>query len=201
MLLPILFFAIVFAIVLSFFLTLVWGILLSVFLPIAIAFVAVDVWAKLKMKQIRYAPIPCKVCGGMMHILPETENSRCLNSSQQFEKQLRSADYDVFRCNNCQREEVFKIELISKYADCSKCGTKSSIQKKQKTINRATYSSSGIKEVEYSCLFCQFMETKQEVIPRLQHSSSSSGGFSRGGSSGGSFGGGRSGGGGSTSRW
>jgi uncharacterized protein len=135
-----------------------------------------------------------------MHVLPEMESNHSLNPSQQFEKQLRSMDYDVFNCGQCQNREIFPVDLSSKYSRCSKCGTKSSVKKNQKTVTSATYSSTGLKDVTYSCLFCQHTETKQEIIPRRASSSGSSSGGSRS-SSGGSFGGGRSGGGGSTSRW
>jgi len=175
-------------------------VLLPMLLPLFGGVIPVNIWAKRTIKKMRQAPIPCEACGGVMHILSEMENNHNLSDSQQFEKQLKSMDYDVFRCGFCQKEKVSKVELPSnKYSVCSKCGTKSSVKKRQKTIQSPTYSSTGIKEVNYSCLFCQHEETKQEIIPRLQHSSS--GGSSSGGRSGGSFGGGRSGGGGSTSRW
>jgi len=196
LLVPILFFVLFTALFIS------WKVLLLVLVPLLAAILPVNIWAKQKMKKIRQAPIPCNVCGGTMLILPKTENSHNLNSSQQFEQQLRSVDYDVFKCENCQKKEVFKFESSSeKYSVCSTCGTKSSVKKNQKTIKRPTYSSSDMREVEYTCLFCQYKKTKQEVIPRLRHSSSSGSSSSRSRSSGGSFGGGRSGGGGSTSRW
>ena len=195
LLFPIFFFAVFVAIFAS------WKVLLVVFIPFLCTIIPVNIWAKRKMKKIRQAPIPCNLCGGMMHILPKTAGNNSLNPSQQMEIQLHSADYDVFRCVNCQKENVFKIDLPSKYTVCSNCGTKSFVKKSKKTITRPTYTSSGAMEVEYACLFCQHTETKLESIPRLQYSSSggSSGGSSS--SSGGSFGGGRSGGGGSTSRW
>jgi uncharacterized protein len=173
---------------------------LLLLLPLIVALVFVNVWSKRKMKKMRKMPIPCKVCSETMYPVPKTENSRILNSSQQFEEQLRSVEYDVFKCKICKKEEVFKYESSSgKYSVCSKCGTKASVVKSKKTVRRANYSSTGLQNVEYACLFCQHAETKEKVIPRLQ--TTSAGGSSGSRSSSGSFGGGRSGGGGSSSRW
>ena len=178
-----------------------WQFLALLLVPLIGVEAPINIWAKRTMNKIRRTPLRCSGCGGTMNLLPAAQSKQSLSASQQFEKRLNSMDYDVFKCENCQKEMVFPVKYATSnnYSVCSKCGTRASKAKHQKTIQRPTYSSTGIKEVTYLCLFCQHNETKRLSIPRLQHSSGS--GSSRGSSSGGSFGGGRSGGGGSSSRW
>ena len=180
--------------------------LLPVLLSLLIIVLPINMWIKHKMKQVRNAPIPCKSCGGTMYILSGTENIHILSVSQQLEKKLGSIDYDVFKCNKCQKEEIFKLDLSSKkHTICSKCGTKSLILENQVVIQKPTFRHSGMREETYKCLFCNDITKKSVTIPKKQINTSgySSGGHSSRGSSssGGSFGGGHSGGGGSTSRW
>ena len=177
-----------------------WQFLTLLLAPLLAVEIPINIWARRMMKKMRQTPISCESCKGTMHLLPSAKCEHSLSKSQQFEKSINSMDYDVYKCENCQKEMVFPVKYQShkKYDACPKCRTKSLKKKDQKTIKEATYSSAGVKEVTYLCLFCQHNETRRLTIPRLQRSSGSgSGGSSRGGS----FGGGRSGGGGSTSRW
>jgi len=161
----------------------------------------VNIWAKRVMRKIRYAPIKCEKCSEKMYISKETDNEQSLlSASQQFEKQLRSADYDIFKCDSCLNSAVFKLDLSSTYSDCPECATKAFLKTNRLTILKPTYSATGMSEEEYSCLFCKYTKKKLKSIPRLQRSSGGSS-SSRSSSSRSSFGGGRSGGGGSTSRW
>ena len=202
---PMLFFVLFFVIITFFADSMpIMSLLLPALIPLIVIAIPVNMWTKRKMRQIRNAPIPCKSCDGTMYILSDTENIHVLSDSQQLEKELCSIDYDVFRCCQCQKEEIFKLDLSSKkYSICSECGTKALVLENQVVIQKPTFSQSGKQEETYKCLFCNNTSKKIVTIPKKQISSGGSSWHSSGGgsSSGGSFGGGSSGGGGSTSRW
>ncbi|KAA6348559.1 hypothetical protein EZS27_003969 [termite gut metagenome] len=174
---------------------------------IPLAIIPASLYAKAQMRKLRTQPIRCDVCESMMHILPEDEDNKFLDPSQDFEERIQSVNYDVFLCNNCGNKVVFEYDnKSSNYAKCPKCSAKAFTKKTSYRIQAPTYISAGLQRVVYHCKFCGYEKNYDMSLPRLQHTAggiggNSSGGGSHGGSFGGSFGGGRSGGGGSTSSW
>jgi len=95
---------------------------------------------------------------------------------------------------------LFRHWVQPKCPNCTKKGSTC----KDEILHRATYSASGDGIKHYTCAHCGHKWDVPYTIPKLTHSSSSSGGsrgYSGGGRSGGSFGGGRSFGGGAGGRW
>ncbi|HOV84642.1 MAG TPA: TPM domain-containing protein [Paludibacteraceae bacterium] len=184
-------------------------IFLLLLIPIPLTTLPAAIYANIKMRKIRKEPIPCKVCGGQMHILSEKDDDAYLKLSQCFEEQLHSIDYDVFVCDNCKNEAIFLLDKPSAYTKCPKCGTKAFILKDKKIIVSPTYLHPGTERITYHCLYCGYEENQNRRLPRLTHSRNTiiagsipGGIFSGGGGfGGGSFGGGMSGGGGATSGW
>lgn len=94
---------------------------------------------------------------------------------------------------------------------CPKCKQRKHVRdKRHHVIKSASYSSSGMKEVTYTCSACEHTWTRRETIPQMTRSTSysassssyrSSSSGSRSSSSSGSFGGGHSGGGGAGRSW
>ncbi|KAA6352322.1 hypothetical protein EZS27_000272 [termite gut metagenome] len=173
---------------------------LMVILP---AIIPANLYAKIHMRKLRKQPIRCDVCESMMRLLPESEDNKFLNPSQDFEERIQSVDYDVFLCSNCGNKVVFQYDNKSSiYAKCPKCSAKAFTKKTSYMVQAPTHISDGLERVVYHCKFCGYEKNYDMSLPRLQHTAGGIGGnFSGGGSHGGSFGGGRSGGGGSTSRW
>ncbi len=128
--------------------------------------------------------------------LSESEDNAHLDRAQIVEEQIKSVDYDVWKCPACSHHLVLRYpRWLTGYDKCPQCSnrTKSS---KETVIERATTSSEGLARVNESCAFCSFRSEYTKTLPRIERSSSWS---SSGGSSGGSsFGGGRSGGGGAS---
>jgi len=184
-------------------------------LPIPLATIPANLYARFMMFKIRRSPIPCNVCDGEMHILSEKQEDAHLKLAQQFEEKLHAIDYDVFVCNKCANEAIFTLDKPSSYSECPKCGTKALILKEKRTIVAPTYISAGTERTTYICKFCGYEENDNHNIPRINRSGgaflggavaggffSGGGGFGGGdGGGGGSFGGGMSGGGGATSGW
>lgn len=171
--------------------------LMAVIIPIPFAFLFG--FYKRKMKFLRDHPRNCKQCSQDCTKLGEQAEDPFLNKQQNFEEQLKSVDYDVWKCNSCEAFQVFRYPNPStKYEECPKCLTLAYYISSTKTLQRATENREGLKEETKLCKYCHFKNIRTFSVPKLSSSSSSS---SSGGSSGGSFGGGSSGGGGSSSSW
>jgi len=209
------FLPLVFMLIVLFFFKAIYALLL---IPVPFTVIPANIYAKINMRKMRRTPIVCDICRNKMHLLSGKEENKYLQPSQQFEKQLKSVDYDVFLCNSCKNEAVFPLNIPSAYSHCPHCGTKAFIKQNTQIIVAPTYLSSGTKRTNYRCKYCGYEEQKDTKLPRLRHSAGpliaggagalsggrggfGSGGFGGGGFSGGSFGGGRSGGGGATSGW
>ncbi|KAA6341439.1 hypothetical protein EZS27_010749 [termite gut metagenome] len=170
---------------------------------IPLAIIPANLYVKVQMRKLRKQPIRCNGCESMMRILPENEDNKFLNPSQDFEERIQSVDYDVFLCDNCGNKTVFEYDnKSSNYAKCPKCSAKAFTKKASYMVQAPTHISAGLERVVYHCRFCGYEKNYDMNLPRLQHTAGGIGkNFSGGGSHGGSFGGGRSGGGGSTSNW
>jgi uncharacterized protein len=149
--------------------------------------------------RVRYSP----KTGLEMRRLCEVEDDKYLQSGQITEEQIKSVDYDVWVSD--EPDDVIILNYnhwFSNYSSCVKCKFKTWYLVYDKTIEAATYSSSGTGETKKECAHCKHAVISRYTIPRKEKSSSSgsSGGSSRS-SSGGSWGGGSFGGGGSSSRW
>ena len=181
-----------------------FGVSLTYSIPLMLSFISfipAGLYKKQWKKKFRYQPVACPECGKTMELLSEINDNMYLNARESLEDELKSIDADVFRCEDCNENVIFRYNNpLSQYTNCPSCGAKAVFMQSSKVIVPATYSSSGKKKETYLCKFCNQTTTKDITIPRLQQSSSTSNGSGRS-SSGGSFGGGRSGGGGATSRW
>lgn len=176
--------------------------------PAPIAALPAYLYGKRQMKKARRAPIPCDACGSQMHILSEREEDKYLKISQQFEEHLKSVDYDVFLCDNCQNEAIFSLDKFNSYSNCPRCKTKAYILQSKRTVLMPTYINSGTERKIYKCKYCGFEDHKDIKIPKLKRSSGYFGGGFGGGVSsgsggfgGGGFGGGMTGGGGASGGW
>ncbi len=158
------------------------------------------------VKRWRNDPRKCDKCDGQMTKLNEKMDNDLLSLNQSKEENIRSLDYDVWLCKNCNNKtiEKYRGRMYHLYSTCSKCKSLSLKRTGSKVIVHPTYDSTGTRENYSTCVICGFKKTETSTIPRYERSTTgSSGGFSGSGGSGGSrsFGGGRSGGGGATSGW
>ena len=145
----------------------------------------------------------CKACGGQMQKLSEKLEDEFLNEAQQLEEKLKSIDYDVWKCEACAKtEQWIYANRFSKYKECPYCKTYAFYSSGHRTIESATYHSSGVGEETHTCKYCARTKTSTYTIAQLVAStSSSSSGSDSSSSGGGSWGGGDSGGGGASSSW
>jgi uncharacterized protein len=154
-----------------------------------------------KRNFYRNYPRACTTCGAPAQKLSESTEDRFLTDAQIAEENLKSVDYDVWKCTKC---ESFRIETYedpySKYVPCKKCNAKAYYRVGTETKRHATRFSEGSKQVTFLCKFCGLSDVTVIVIPILTVSSDSSDGSSSSSDSG-SFDGGSSSGGGSESSW
>lgn len=149
----------------------------------------------------------CPKCHRTMRVVPESEEAVFLAEAERFEEGIGSVDHRVWRCDLCP---ITRIEhhkrWASGYHDCPKC-KRTTLALRSLTLLAATYEHAGRKEVTGTCRSpgCGYKTTETHAIPRLEHTSSSSGSFGSSGGSGrsggSSFGGGSSGGGGAGRSW
>ncbi|MGJ7032019.1 TPM domain-containing protein [Niabella hirudinis] len=142
--------------------------------------------------------------GNEMRLLDEKQDNTYLTKAQKMEERLQSVDYDVWAEQGGKAFKLHGVLLSSKYSHCPKCNTMAYYLESDRTIEPATYSSSGVGLKVYTCKFCHHREQKEYRIPqksRPSDSSSSGSGSSSSSGSSGSWGGGSSGGGGAGSSW
>jgi len=157
---------------------------------------------KRKKLAARNHPRPCKKCKQLIHMpMSEATEDEYLPPQFILEENIKSVDYDVWRCEHCGDYE-FEVYLNpnTKYSQCPKCKTFALATESSSTRTAATTSSSGIMEIVKVCQYCKKKTIVEETIPMISTSSDSSSSSSSS-DSGGSWGGGDSGGGGASSSW
>ncbi|MGV3723539.1 MAG: TPM domain-containing protein [Actinomycetota bacterium] len=67
-------------------------------------------------------PRKCPECVGVLRWLPEAEEPQFLKDVEDLEQRLGSVDYDIWRCNNCNRSAVFAHnKVFAPYKQCPRC--------------------------------------------------------------------------------
>jgi len=139
-----------------------------------------------------------------LRLLNERAEDQYLDELQQLEESLGGVDYEVWVCDESSEVVIeTKLRHVSRIDDCPACGRRT-MRHTEHLVRSATRWHDGLRRYEYQCLnpACRRVHTRDEVIPRIVETSSSSwssssssgSSFSSGGGS--SFGGGSSGGGG-----
>jgi uncharacterized protein len=174
--------------------------LAAVFFPIPFALL-IGAYGQ-KKESFRTHPRACKNCGKPAIRLSEDTEDAYLKKSQTFEEELKTADYDVWKCEGCGATQIYKYRnKQTKYKECPSCATLAYTTLSSTTVSAATTTSEGMKEIRKACKFCGHQDITSVVIPMISSSSSSDSGSSSSSDSGGSYGGGDSGGGGASSSW
>ena len=148
----------------------------------------------------------CAQCRVPMAHLDEVTDDEHLDEGQKKEEDLRSRNYHVFICPQCQDTKVRRItRWLSGFSTCGQCSYRTS-RTSSTTLVHATYDHGGQVQITTNCSHCgHFNERIRYTSKKTRPTSTSSGSSSRGSrsrsSSRSSFGGGRSRGGGAGSSW
>lgn len=134
----------------------------------------------------RNKPRICPVDGSKMQRVEELEDEKYLKEGQKLEEKLRSVDYDVWICDQCDHRTIESYKSwFSNYGACRTCNYRT-LEADSTILESATTSSTGLKRVDYHCKHCGDKYHTHVTIPKKsKSSSSSSGGFGGGSSSGG----------------
>lgn len=151
----------------------------------------------------------CPNCSTPMKKLDEATDNLYLTPAQDVEEQIKSVDYDVWQCPNCNELDIIPFENPnSSYTRCPRCGAKACTLTSDRVVTRPTSRSKGVGEKTFTCLNCRNTTTKRYSIEALASAApivigglGSLGGSRGGGLGGGSFGGGGTMGGGASGSW
>lgn len=139
----------------------------------------------------------CRNDGSRMYWMTDADEDAHLSLGQLVEERLKSVDYDVWGCRQCDEIQIEAYsKWFSRFKQCPKCSFKTQSVSSH-TVSRATRHSTGLRRSTHTCNHCGHEYTQDHILPIITESSSSS--SSSSGSS--SFGGGRSGGGGASGSW
>jgi len=148
--------------------------------------------------------------GEEMHKLGDHEEDKHLSKGQISEEKVKSIDHDVWITYGGNEILILSYKKwFSKHVKCPSCSFKTYFKLYDKTIDEATFESSGTGEKCHQCENCNHTVTEQYTIAQKSRpsssdadgSSGSSGGSSSGNSGGSSYDGGSSRGGGAGSSW
>ena len=128
-----------------------------------------------------------------MRLLSEEEDDTEISDGERFEEQIKSVNYDVWRCPTpgcSERLVIPRKKWMSGYSDCPNCHRRALTSSTVNLVS-ATQDSTGLEECTTTCAFCKTSRTTRHVTPALPSPppSSSSFGGSSAGDSGASFGG------------
>lgn len=141
----------------------------------------------------RNKPKDCPKCSFKMDRLKEHVDDKYLLLPERIEESLKSVDYDVWLCGNCQRTKKLRYPFwFTAISKCRQCNYKT-LEIISNTIRPATTNSSGLEEIIEDCKHCDYHHEYEKKIPELPDDDDSS--------SGSSFGGGSSSGGGASGSW
>jgi uncharacterized protein len=175
--------------------------------------------AEWRYNRTRNKPIKCSYCGTKMKKLSEKDDNAYLTPAQDFEEQLNTVDYDVWKCPECGSVERYPFKISqTKYSECPKCHTVAMCLVQDHTLIPATTRRTGEGERVYECQFCHHQNRTRYRIPKRDDGAAAAaiaggilgaaassrrggGGFGAGGGFGGGFGGGSTGGGGASGGW
>ncbi len=202
--------------------TLVWSVLsftagFAEMLPVnlivgfGISLLLIYVVDRILVVGFRFKPIiQCDRCETPLGLLPENILNQELFDTQKSAQKLGSKQFEGWHCPHCYPDNLSKFHLReymlnnSRFSECPYC-QELTVVRKEEIIKQPSYSDTGIRQITYRCQCCDYLQEKQEIIPRLVRTytssnsnddSGSGGGFGGGGFGGGGFGGGDSGGGG-----
>lgn len=132
-----------------------------------------------RKRHYRHHPRTCRNCQANMTRLGEEADDAYLSRAQQTEEDIRSVDYDVWKCTACPATEVWNFpSSFTRYNKCSFCNARTSYLVSNIILVSATYTAEGKGEKTNGCKHCKQQKTTTYSIPRLTRSRNSWGSVS-----------------------
>ncbi len=110
----------------------------------------------------RYLPRRCPNCKTRMIRLDEVSDDVYLDSGQKLEEMLKSIDYDVWKCPNCNFHTLHGYSRrLSRMRECPKCKYRT-LKVTSRTSAKPTYTSEGKEHISAHCHHCN--HRREETI-------------------------------------
>ncbi len=110
----------------------------------------------------------CSQCRTELERLNEQADDEYLTAGQQLEEQLRSVNYDVWRCPKCNNHELIRRnQFFSSFDICPSCSQKTLLGVQNPLVPPSEFSE-GLARLDRSCRHCQHHDSQNIVLPRLQ---------------------------------
>ena len=140
-------------------------------------------------RRRRYAARACQNCQYDLHLLDEISDDVFLDDGELTEEYLKSVDYDVWKCDNCNQHELHTYPAIfTSYKKCPTC-TYRTMKVSRRTLLHSNCDRRGKDEITKECWrdTCDFYNRRTVSTPaqNCDDNSSSSSSFGGGSSSGG----------------
>lgn len=166
---------------------------------------------RLVMHRVRRSVPDCPDCQHKMRLIDEVHDNDYLTPAQDREEQLNSVDYDVWHCDNCQKNLILPyVNHQAGYSVCPNCGSRADVLESNTVVQQPTTSADGVGQKTYYCRNCNKRRKQLYKIAKVAAPpvvimgpglrGGRGGGFG-GGFGGGGFGGGHTGGGGASGGW
>src|SRR6185503_16861584 len=99
--------------------------------------------------------------------MDKAARTQYLDPGQLTEQLLGSVDYAVWHCAHCGAHRLEKSERwLSSFSHCVQCGYRT-LQTSKQTLERPTYSATGLEEVTGRCEQCGYHHVETKILPML----------------------------------
>jgi uncharacterized protein len=117
---------------------------------------------------VQRIPRRCPQCQGALRWLPENEEAPYLREDENLEQALGSVDYDVWRCDACNRSAVIShAHTQAPYTPCPKCGRRTLSRRVVVDEGATSWSDVWADDIsECSNPKCGYQEVKRRQIDR-----------------------------------
>jgi uncharacterized protein len=126
----------------------------------------------------RYRKRHCPHCQTSMVCLDEVSDDVYLDSGQKLEEELKSVNYDVWRCPGCNYHTLHnhRGRFFSSFRRCLECGY-NAVSVGTTQLVPPTYSSTGSRSVTKDCRHCDYHHEEIVIVPKLTSSDDDDSGF------------------------
>ena len=116
----------------------------------------------------RRAPRACPQCSGALRWLPENEEPQFLRDDEDLEQRLGSVDYDVWRCQKCERSAIVaRAQVFARYTECPKCHRRTLSRRSEMDEHATAWADGSASEItECHNPRCGYHDTKHTRLER-----------------------------------
>ncbi|TGN14499.1 TPM domain-containing protein [Leptospira ilyithenensis] len=118
--------------------------------------------------SLQYLPIPCKKCVSELCPVPYQEDREMyLDQNDIKEESLHSYKFIIFKCKSCYTIEKHRKAdyRYGDYSICPNCKIRS-VYERANIIHSSTYEREGEEQVRFKCVYCDYSDIKNRIVPK-----------------------------------